>query len=140
MRSALDREADGGGTAMPLEDGLTVRLRTAVERVRKTGRNVVGLLPARAGDAAPGVVMLGAHYDHLGHGEMNSLATGDEEGQVHNGADDNASGCAVVLNWRRRWRRSRSAAACSSRSGRARRWACSAPPTTPPTPRCRSSR
>lgn len=41
---------------------------------------------------------IGAHYDHLGRGERaSSLAAGDEAGQVHYGADDNASGTAAVL-------------------------------------------
>jgi hypothetical protein len=43
-------------------------------------------------------VALGAHYDHLGHGNNgNSLARKEEAGQVHFGADDNASGTAAVL-------------------------------------------
>ena len=41
--------------------------------------------------------MVGAHYDHIGHGEIDSLAHKGEEGQVHNGADDNASGVSTVL-------------------------------------------
>jgi Zn-dependent M28 family amino/carboxypeptidase len=41
---------------------------------------------------------VGAHYDHLGRGDQgNSLATGDEAGRPHVGADDNASGTAAVL-------------------------------------------
>jgi len=40
---------------------------------------------------------VGAHYDHLGRGEARSLERAGEEGQIHNGADDNASGTAVVL-------------------------------------------
>ena len=43
-------------------------------------------------------VALGAHYDHLGHGEAgNSLAGKDDAGKIHLGADDNASGIAAVL-------------------------------------------
>ncbi|HEU0012254.1 MAG TPA: M20/M25/M40 family metallo-hydrolase, partial [Longimicrobium sp.] len=60
-----------------------------------TGRNVVGLLegadPALRGEA----VVVGAHYDHLGRGERFSLGA---QGQVHNGADDNASGVAALLS------------------------------------------
>ncbi len=60
-----------------------------------TGRNVVALLrggdPALAGEA----VVVGAHYDHLGHGGQFSMAPGDSS--VHNGADDNASGVAALL-------------------------------------------
>jgi len=43
-------------------------------------------------------VALGAHYDHLGHGEAgNTLAGKDDAGKIHFGADDNASGSAAVL-------------------------------------------
>jgi len=41
-------------------------------------------------------VVIGAHYDHLGRGEFGSLAP-DRRGEVHNGADDNASGAAGLL-------------------------------------------
>jgi len=41
--------------------------------------------------------LIGAHYDHIGRGEVDSLARSGEEGEIHNGADDNASGCALVL-------------------------------------------
>ena len=40
--------------------------------------------------------MIGAHYDHLGRGEFGSLAP-DRRGEIHNGADDNASGAAGLL-------------------------------------------
>ena len=50
-----------------------------------------------AGVARPWVA-LGAHYDHLGHGEAgNTLAGKDDAGKIHFGADDNASGSAAVL-------------------------------------------
>jgi hypothetical protein len=43
-------------------------------------------------------VLIGAHYDHIGHGEAGgSRAHAGEEHQIHNGADDNASGVATVL-------------------------------------------
>jgi len=43
-------------------------------------------------------ILIGAHYDHLGRGTgTNSMARSGEEGQVHHGADDNASGVAVVM-------------------------------------------
>ncbi len=41
-------------------------------------------------------VVVGAHYDHLGRGEFGSLAP-DRRGEIHNGADDNASGTAGLL-------------------------------------------
>ncbi len=62
---------------------------------------MVGYLPPRpaSGAVAPKpYVVLGAHYDHLGRGgHGNSLAKKEEAGQIHYGADDNASGVAAVL-------------------------------------------
>jgi len=63
-------------------------------------RNVIALLAPEASEGAVErpYVILGAHYDHLGHGRHgNSLARRDEAGQIHPGADDNASGVAAVL-------------------------------------------
>jgi hypothetical protein len=58
-------------------------------------RNVVGVLPGR-GALAGQAVVVGAHYDHLGMGGFGSLDP-DSAGVVHNGADDNASGTAALL-------------------------------------------
>lgn len=63
--------------------------------------NVVGLLPAKAGSPRAGeYVVLGAHYDHLGHGGPSSRAPGSTA--AHLGADDNASGTALLLECARR--------------------------------------
>ncbi len=63
-----------------------------------TGRNVIALLPGSGVAADVGVgagaVIIGAHYDHLGRGEFGSLGT---VGEIHNGADDNASGVAALI-------------------------------------------
>jgi hypothetical protein len=94
--------------------GWRIRGTTAIERVETEGRNVIAVLPgtgvpgdpARAGagaaaDAAtvgrPGreTVVLGAHYDHLGYGGASSAAPGEHA--VHHGADDNASGTALLV-------------------------------------------
>jgi aminopeptidase YwaD len=48
-------------------------------------------------------IVVGAHYDHLGHGERDSLAPEARRGQVHPGADDNASGVAAVMELARRF-------------------------------------
>jgi Tol biopolymer transport system component len=62
---------------------------------KSEGINVVAKIPAKGAKSA---VIIGAHGDHLGHGEIgNSLAKTDERGQIHYGADDNASGVAGVL-------------------------------------------
>jgi Tol biopolymer transport system component len=75
----------------------TATIAVAIEREKSTGRNVVAYLPASADSANTPVIVVGAHYDHLGRGTSGSLARKGEEGQIHNGADDNASGTAVVL-------------------------------------------
>jgi len=61
-----------------------------------TGRNVLGFL----NNKVENTIVIGAHYDHLGYGGQGSLHRGDKE--IHNGADDNASGVAVMLDLARR--------------------------------------
>ena len=84
------------GFALP---GVSVTVKTNVVRQSQQGFNVVGYLPATTRIALPKPwVALGAHYDHLGRGSHgNSLAPKEEAGQIHHGADDNASGTAAVL-------------------------------------------
>lgn len=57
--------------------------------------NVVGRLTAGAADPLPGVIVVGAHYDHLGRGGPGSLEPGSDA--IHNGADDNASGTMALI-------------------------------------------
>jgi hypothetical protein len=99
---AVQKEFDSGnphvaGFAIP---GATVVVKAAVARESQTGHNVVAYLPATSpttGVEKPWVA-LGAHYDHLGRGgHGNSLARKEEQGTIHHGADDNASGTAAVL-------------------------------------------
>lgn len=60
------------------------------------GKNVIGILPGRDPVLRNQTVVLGAHYDHLGLGGFGSLDP-DSTGIVHNGADDNASGVAALI-------------------------------------------
>jgi hypothetical protein len=95
--AALSREIDRDFAAKSrlLRDGsLTAVDRT--QKVRKPVRNVVGIL--RGSDAARSaeVVVVGAHYDHLGRSARFSMAP-ESTGQIHHGADDNASGTAAIL-------------------------------------------
>lgn len=73
----------------------SVELRADVKRRRTINANVAGVLVPE-GATTDQAVVLGAHYDHLGMGGAGSLS-GVEEPRIHNGADDNASGCAAVL-------------------------------------------
>lgn len=72
------------------------RTTTEIDRPRKTVRNVVAAIPGSDPALQKEWVVVGAHYDHLGLGDKNSLAP-SQIGQIHHGADDNASGTAGVL-------------------------------------------
>lgn len=76
---------------------VSVALTTKVTPVMADAWNVVATLPAREGSKVGSEwVVIGAHYDHLGHGgNANSRAPGQIA--IHPGADDNASGTALVL-------------------------------------------
>jgi hypothetical protein len=75
---------------------VSVNLSTAVEHVVVDSWNVAGYLQGNDPTLKNEFIILGAHFDHLGMGENNSLYTGDEP-QIHNGADDNASGTSGLL-------------------------------------------
>jgi Zn-dependent M28 family amino/carboxypeptidase len=81
-------------------DGVTIELSTKLVREKRTARNVVAYVPATSPVTSvdkPWIV-IGAHYDHLGLGRNgSSLATAEDAGKAHVGADDNASGSAAVL-------------------------------------------
>ena len=95
LQSALDDENPHaqGGFAVP---GASATFAAGVIHEKKTDRNVIGCIPVKG---ATEWVILGAHYDHLGRGKGSgsSLARAGEEGKIHPGADDNASGTAMVL-------------------------------------------
>lgn len=93
LQTGLDSENPHAEKGLALTNS-TARLRIQLEHQRLTDRNVVALLPGQTAE----YVMIGAHYDHLGFGESGgSREHQEEQGQIHNGADDNASGVAAVL-------------------------------------------
>ena len=59
-------------------------------------RNVIGFIPGSNPDFDGQAVLLTAHYDHLGHG-WPDVRSGDDENSIYYGADDNASGVAVLI-------------------------------------------
>jgi Tol biopolymer transport system component len=95
LQTGLDTEnphAEGGFVVPHVHVGMSV----GIERLKKEDRNVVAVLPPTGGSDE--YVIVGAHYDHLGHGIAgSSMAHAGEEHQIHPGADDNASGTAVVM-------------------------------------------
>lgn len=100
----VDQQGDAGLPALAVTravgerlaaGGARARLAVALERTTARAENVLARLEpgTPTADAAP--VLVGAHYDHLGRGGASSMAPGSEE--IHNGADDNASGTAALL-------------------------------------------
>ena len=73
--------------AAALRAGARVRLSVDIERNERRAANLIGILPGTDPALAEEAIVIGAHYDHLGR----------VGGVVHPGADDNASGSAVVL-------------------------------------------
>jgi hypothetical protein len=82
--------------ASELLPGVEVDLEVQMERRMGSAANVVGILAGSDPRLRREAIVVGAHYDHLGRGEFGSLAP-EQRGEIHNGADDNASGTAGVL-------------------------------------------
>jgi aminopeptidase YwaD len=74
---------------------VTLSITTDIVRRSAPAYNVVGILDGSDPLLKNEVIVIGAHYDHLGRGGEGSLAT--REGEIHHGADDNASGVAGML-------------------------------------------
>src|SRR6185295_373423 len=81
--------------AEKLANAKEVRLTTDVVRADVPAHNVVGVIEGSDPVLKNESIVIGAHYDHLGRGGEGSLAA--RPGEIHHGADDNASGTAGVL-------------------------------------------
>ena len=77
--------------------GSTVSLTVDVERKRGEVRNVLGYLAPESASGDEEILLIGAHYDHLGVGVNRHSQAPEGEDGIHNGADDNASGTAGVM-------------------------------------------
>jgi Zn-dependent M28 family amino/carboxypeptidase len=82
---------------------LDIKLNTLIGEKKRTGHNVIGLID----NGAPTTVVLGAHFDHLGYGEDGNSMLRTGEKLIHNGADDNASGTAALIELARLLKTSR---------------------------------
>lgn len=82
-----------GIVAKTLSDGTTGKVKLVVDlkKIEGKGHNVIGYIDNKSKHT----VVIGAHYDHLGLGDEGSLYRG--EAAIHNGADDNASGTAALI-------------------------------------------
>ena len=83
-----------------LLNDLTVTAVDRTTRVRRPVRNVIGTLKGSDPELASEAVIVGAHYDHLGRSGRYSMSQ-NTTGQIHHGADDNASGTAAVIEMAR---------------------------------------
>lgn len=87
---------DAPSIALALEER-SLAAQVDIRTERREGRNVLGRLVVGDRPSAETIV-IGAHYDHLGRGEGGrSLAGASEKGRIHPGADDNASGTALMV-------------------------------------------
>jgi hypothetical protein len=91
LQSSID---DSGKPASRLLDGPTVSGEVRVDRAQAPVKNVIGYLPG-IGPNRDEYIVVGAHYDHIGFGEVGSRV--GAIGQLHNGADDNASGTTTMM-------------------------------------------
>ncbi|HJU86834.1 MAG TPA: M20/M25/M40 family metallo-hydrolase, partial [Gemmatimonadota bacterium] len=85
---------DSEPRSRPIENAV-VNLRADLRPRLRTTHNVIGVVPGRDPELAREVVVVGAHYDGLGLGGTGSLDP--VPGDVHNGADDNASGVSALI-------------------------------------------
>ncbi|MBS1574155.1 MAG: M28 family peptidase [Bacteroidetes bacterium] len=72
---------------------LDIKIKTSIGEKKRIGHNVAGYIDNNAANT----VIIGAHFDHLGYGEDGSSLLRTGEHLIHNGADDNASGTAALI-------------------------------------------
>ena len=94
-RIGLSPGGEGGGYLQPVELQSVVTAHAPEGR----GMNVIGVLEGSDPNLRSEAVVLGAHHDHLGHGEIFGSLAGPADGDddIHNGADDNASGVGALI-------------------------------------------
>jgi len=97
--SAFEKQVDArpAGTKIVLQNPVsaTAQLKISMLKKRTEGYNVIGILDGTDPILKREAIVIGAHYDHLGHGGQGSLDVNSTA--IHHGADDNASGTAAVL-------------------------------------------
>ncbi|MBN1338726.1 MAG: M28 family peptidase [Bacteroidales bacterium] len=97
IQSLTEKLAGGNqkGNERLFEINRKVHIKTDIQRIKKQDDNIAAVVSSD--DPEAGYIFIGAHYDHLGMGEVNSRDTGDDRNKVHNGADDNGSGTVAVI-------------------------------------------
>jgi hypothetical protein len=102
LQSALDAGGPHGGSASFVAEKLTVSGQAGLEQTSAAARNVIGRVPGT--DSGGEAVVIGAHFDHLGvrkpmmrEFKGGQLVKRRVEPEIHNGADDNASGVSGLI-------------------------------------------
>ena len=90
VHSDINSKTEPASFSLP--DSLKLSLYVDIENTHATVNNVLAYMPGKTDE----YIILGAHYDHLGRGYFDSMAP-SQIGEIHPGADDNASGTAGVL-------------------------------------------
>ena len=91
---AITQKISSSKKPSSISTNLEITVKTRLEADVRESNNVIGLI--RGSDPEAETIVIGAHYDHLGMGESGSLFRGPVP-KIHNGADDNASGTAGLL-------------------------------------------
>lgn len=92
LEAKIDETGEPASFAFP---EVTAALSVGIEPLNAEANNVLGYLEGK-GELSDEIIVVGAHYDHVGMGGNGSLAPGTIA--VHNGADDNASGTVTMLS------------------------------------------
>jgi hypothetical protein len=99
VEGAINRDLVPQSAPLP---GWKATVRTEVIRKTLPVKNVIGVLEG-SGDIAGETVVIGAHYDHLGYGEIGSRLKDRTKKLIHHGADDNGSGTTALMELARRF-------------------------------------
>lgn len=105
LKTIADVEAQIDAELEPLSQtmkGWKVATKGAFETGGIETSNIIGVIEGE-GPNADETIVVGAHYDHLGDGAYGSRAGAKKRGEIHNGADDNATGTAAVIELARRY-------------------------------------
>ena len=94
LKEKIDREEKPASQPLP---AVQAALEVNLEEVRQRTENVIGVLPGSDPTLKDENIVIGAHYDHVGFGHYGARDS-HTSGQIHYGADDNASGIAVLLH------------------------------------------
>ena len=81
--------------AFKVEEKLNVQ--TDIRIINKSTQNVLGLIEGNDEELKDEYIVIGAHYDHIGYGGEGSGSRRPYLNQIHNGADDNASGVSILI-------------------------------------------